>query len=138
MNIETIQSVYFVGAGGIGMSALIRYFLSLGKRVAGYDRTPSELTARLVEEGAVIHYEEDVNQIPEWCRDAATTLIVYTPAIPNEHAELNYFRTNGLRYINVLRYWVLLHVAARLFVWLVHMVRPQLVRWLHIYFSNRM
>jgi len=77
------------------MSALIRYFLSLGKRVAGYDRTPSELTARLVEEGAVIHYEEDVNQIPEWCRDAATTLIVYTPAIPNEHAELNYFRTNG-------------------------------------------
>lgn len=94
MNIETIQSVYFVGAGGIGMSALIRYFLSLGKRVAGYDRTPSELTARLVEEGAVIHYEEDVNQIPEWCRDAATTLIVYTPAIPNEHAELNYFRTN--------------------------------------------
>lgn len=95
MNIETIQSVYFVGAGGIGMSALIRYFLSLGKRVAGYDRTPSELTARLVEEGTVIHYEEDVNQIPEWCRDAATTLIVYTPAIPNEHAELNYFRTNG-------------------------------------------
>lgn len=95
MNIETIQSVYFVGAGGIGMSALIRYFLSLGKRVAGYDRTPSELTVRLVEEGAVIHYEEDVNQIPEWCRDAATTLIVYTPAIPNEHAELNYFRTNG-------------------------------------------
>ena len=95
MNIETIQSVYFVGAGGSGMSALIRYFLSLGKRVAGYDRTPSELTARLVEEGAVIHYEEDVNQIPEWCRDAATTLIVYTPAIPNEHAELNYFRTNG-------------------------------------------
>ena len=77
------------------MSALIRYFLSLGKRVAGYDRTPSELTARLVEEGTVIHYEEDVNQIPEWCRDAATTLIVYTPAIPNEHAELNYFRTNG-------------------------------------------
>lgn len=95
MNIETIQSVYFVGAGGIGMSSLIRYFLSLGKRVAGYDRTPSELTARLVEEGTVIHYEEDVNQIPEWCRDAATTLIVYTPAIPNEHAELNYFRTNG-------------------------------------------
>lgn len=95
MNIETIQSVYFVGAGGIGMSALIRYFLSLGKRVAGYDRTSSELTVRLVEEGAVIHYEEDVNQIPEWCRDAATTLIVYTPAIPNEHAELNYFRTNG-------------------------------------------
>lgn len=95
MNIETIQSVYFVGAGGIGMSALIRYFLSKGKRVAGYDRTPSELTARLIEEGAVIHYEEDVNLIPDWCKEPGTTLVVYTPAIPQKHAELNYFRTNG-------------------------------------------
>lgn len=95
MNIETIQSVYFVGAGGIGMSALIRYFLSKGKHVAGYDRTPSELTARLIEEGAAIHYEEDVNLIPKWCKEPATTLVVYTPAIPNEHAELSYFRTNG-------------------------------------------
>lgn len=95
MNIETIQSVYFVGAGGIGMSALIRYFLSKGKRVAGYDRTPSELTARLIEEGAAIHYEEDVNLIPDWCKEPGTTLVVYTPAIPQEHAELNYFRTNG-------------------------------------------
>ncbi|CCZ47537.1 MAG TPA: UDP-N-acetylmuramate--L-alanine ligase [Mediterranea massiliensis] len=95
MNIETIQSVYFVGAGGIGMSALIRYFLSKGKRVAGYDRTPSELTARLIAEGAAIHYEEDVNLIPDWCKDKATTLVVYTPAIPHEHAELNYFRTQG-------------------------------------------
>lgn len=95
MNIETIQSVYFVGAGGIGMSALIRYFLSKGKRVAGYDRTPSELTARLIEEGAAIHYEEDVNLIPDWCKEPGTTLVVYTPAIPQEHAELNYFRANG-------------------------------------------
>ena len=95
MNIETIQSVYFVGAGGIGMSALIRYFLSKGKRVAGYDRTPSELTARLIEEGAAIHYEEDVNLIPDWCKEPGTTLVVYTPAIPQEHVELNYFRTNG-------------------------------------------
>ena len=94
MNIETIQSVYFVGAGGIGMSALIRYFLSKGKRVAGYDRTPSELTARLIKEGADIHYEEDVNLIPDWCKDSASTLVVYTPAIPQEHVELNYFRTN--------------------------------------------
>lgn len=77
------------------MSALIRYFLSKGKRVAGYDRTPSELTARLIEEGAAIHYEEDVNLIPDWCKEPGTTLVVYTPAIPQEHAELNYFRTNG-------------------------------------------
>ena len=77
------------------MSALIRYFLSKGKRVAGYDRTPSELTARLIKEGADIHYVEDVNLIPDWCKDSASTLVVYTPAIPQEHVELNYFRTNG-------------------------------------------
>lgn len=95
MNIETIKSVYFVGAGGIGMSALIRYFLSKGKFVAGYDRTPSELTEHLITEGAQIHYEEDINRIPEDCKDKETTLIVYTPAIPQEHAELSYFREKG-------------------------------------------
>ncbi len=95
MNIENIQSVYFVGAGGIGMSALIRYFLSLGKVVAGYDRTPTPLTARLIEEGAQIHYEEDVALIPEACRDPKSTLVVYTPAIPANHAELAYFRAEG-------------------------------------------
>ena len=63
MNIETIKSVYFVGAGGIGMSALIRYFLSKGKFVAGYDRTPSELTGHLIAEGAQIHYEENTGLI---------------------------------------------------------------------------
>ncbi len=77
------------------MSALIRYFLSKGKRVAGYDRTPSELTVRLIKEGADIHYVEDVNLIPDWCKDSASTLVVYTPAIPQEHVELNYFRTNS-------------------------------------------
>ena len=95
MNIETIKSVYFVGAGGIGMSALIRFFLSRGKSVGGYDRTPTPLTQHLIEEGAQIHYEEDVNLIPACFRDAATTLIVYTPAIPSQHAELAYFRENG-------------------------------------------
>ena len=59
MNLDTVKSVYFVGAGGIGMSALVRYFLSLGKEVAGYDRTPSALTERLNSEGASIHYEDD-------------------------------------------------------------------------------
>lgn len=95
MNIETIKSVYFVGAGGIGMSALIRYFLSKGKFVAGYDRTPSELTEHLIAEGAQMHYNEEVNLIPETCKNKATTLIVYTPAIPQEHAEMVYFRKNG-------------------------------------------
>lgn len=95
MNIETIKSVYFVGAGGIGMSALIRYFLSKGKMVAGYDRTPSDLTEHLMTEGAQIHYQEDIRLIPEECKDKATTLVVYTPAVPQEHAELTYFRDNG-------------------------------------------
>ena len=78
MNIETIKSVYFVGAGGIGMSALIRYFLSKGKFVAGYDRTPSELTGHLIAEGAQIHYEENTGLIPENCKDKESTLVVYT------------------------------------------------------------
>ena len=68
MNIEDIQSVYFVGAGGIGMSALIRYFLARGKQVAGYDRTPSPLTKQLIAEGARLHYEENPNLIPDDCR----------------------------------------------------------------------
>ena len=95
MNIENIKSVYFVGAGGIGMSALIRYFLSKGKLVAGYDRTPSELTEHLIAEGAQIHYEENVSLIPEDCKDEETTLVVYTPAVPQDHTELVYFRNNG-------------------------------------------
>lgn len=95
MNIENIKSVYFVGAGGIGMSALVRYFLSLGKQVAGYDRTPSELTETLITEGAQIHYEENVDLIPDSCKDKETTLVVLTPAIPQDHAELTYFRKNG-------------------------------------------
>ena len=95
MNIETIKSVYFVGAGGIGMSALVRYFLSRGKFVAGYDRTPSELTECLIAEGAQIHYEEDADLIPEECKDKESTLVVLTPAVPQKHAELVYFRNNG-------------------------------------------
>ena len=65
MNVDTIRSVYFIGAGGIGMSALERYFLSKGKVVAGYDRTPSELTEQLMREGALLHFEENTDLIPE-------------------------------------------------------------------------
>ena len=95
MNIETIKSVYFVGAGGIGMSALVRYFLFKGKVVAGYDRTPTPLTETLISEGAQIHYEENVDLIPEACKDKESTLVIYTPAVPQEHEELVYFRNNG-------------------------------------------
>lgn len=77
------------------MSALERYFLSRGKVVAGYDRTPSELTSRLVEEGALIHFEENVELIPQSCKDPDTTMVVYTPAIPRTHKELLYFEERG-------------------------------------------
>lgn len=95
MNIESIKSVYFIGAGGIGMSALVRYFLNKGKVVAGYDRTPTPLTEKLITEGAAIHYEDNVNLIPESCKDIERTLVVLTPAIPNDHSELVYFRDHG-------------------------------------------
>lgn len=95
MEINQIKSVYFIGAGGIGMSALVRYFLSKGKNIAGYDRTPSELTEKLIEEGAKIHYSEDIKLIPEECLDKNSTLVVLTPAIPKEHAELNFFIDNN-------------------------------------------
>lgn len=95
MNVNTLKAVYFIGAGGIGMSALVRYFLSKGKKVAGYDRTPSELTQKLNEEGAAIHYEENTALIPDDFKRPETTLIIYTPAIPANHQELTYFRENG-------------------------------------------
>lgn len=95
MDITKITAVYFVGAGGIGMSALIRYFLSKGKRVAGYDRTPSALTEQLNREGAEIHYEDRVELIPDAFRRPEETLVVYTPAVPETHAELAFFRTRG-------------------------------------------
>ena len=95
MNIENIKSVYFIGAGGIGMSALVRYFLSLGKYVAGYDRTETELTKHLVAEGAHIHYNDGIESIPQECKDAAHTLVVLTPAIPADHTELAYFKEHN-------------------------------------------
>lgn len=92
---QDIKAVYFVGAGGIGMSAIARYFINRGLVVAGYDKTPSALTLQLEREGMLIHYEEDVEQIPLACRDKEHCLVIYTPAIPSEHAELQFFRNGG-------------------------------------------
>ena len=92
---HNIKSVYFIGAGGIGMSALVRYFLAKGYNVGGYDKTPTELTRRLIEEGAQIHYDDCPDQIPDCFRQKETTLVVYTPAIPSDHKELTYFRQQG-------------------------------------------
>ncbi len=95
MELKDIKAVYFIGAGGIGMSALARYFIHKGLVVAGYDKTPSTLTQQLEKEGMVIHYRENVDEIPHACRDNKSCLVVYTPAIPAEHQELQYFRNNG-------------------------------------------
>ena len=95
MELKDIKSVYFLGAGGIGMSALVRYFLSEGKFVAGYDRTPSKLTDSLIEEGAQLHFEEDEELIPAECKEPASTLVIFTPAIPAGHKEWKLFREGG-------------------------------------------
>ena len=95
MELKDIKAVYFIGAGGIGMSAIARYFIHKGMVVAGYDKTPSELTRRLEKEGMLIHYEESVDKIPHACKKPASTLVVYTPAIPADHKELTFFREGG-------------------------------------------
>lgn len=92
---NNINSVYFIGIGGIGMSNLARYFLSKGKMVGGYDRTETSLTKELVKEGANIHYIDSKDLIPITFTDKAHTLVVYTPAIPSDSVELNYFKQNG-------------------------------------------
>ena len=92
---SAIQRIYFLGAGGIGMSALARYFNTLGKTVAGYDKTPSALTDLLIKEGIELHFEDSTDHIPESFRSKEGTLIVLTPAIPDDHNELLYFRTMG-------------------------------------------
>lgn len=98
MNIDlnNYRFIYFIGAGGIGMSNLVRYFLSKGIRVAGYDKTATALTAELIKEGADIHFEDNLSRIPScFMEDSSATLVVYTPAVPSSHSELVYFQTNG-------------------------------------------
>ena len=95
MEIKDIKAVYFIGAGGIGMSAIARYFIHRGLVVAGYDKTPSALTLQLEREGMLIHYEENLDEIPHACKQPQTCLVIYTPAIPSDHQELQYFRQNG-------------------------------------------
>ena len=95
MEIKDIKAVYFIGAGGIGMSAIARYFIHRGLVVAAYDKTPSALTLQLEREGMLIHYEENIDEIPHACKQPQTCLVIYTPAIPSDHQELQYFRQNG-------------------------------------------
>lgn len=97
MELKNYRSIYFVGAGGIGMSAIARYFLKRGFVVAGYDKTPSDLTRQLETEGMLIHYEENIDEIPFVCRQSKSCLVIYTPAIPADHQELVYFQKNGFQ-----------------------------------------
>ncbi len=90
MNLNDLHRLYFIGIGGIGMSALARYFNGLGCEVHGYDKTETILTKKLVQEGIEIHYEDDLKYIPE-----AVDLVIYTPAVPEDHSELSYFKANG-------------------------------------------
>ena len=93
------QNIYFVGAGGIGMANLVRYYLRHGARVAGYDRTPSDLTRHLEAEGAILTFNASADEIPAEFRDPNTTLVVYTPAVPESNPILAYFRQNGFEVI---------------------------------------
>src|SRR4051812_38501594 len=90
VELNNINEVYFIGIGGIGMSALARYFLSKGKKVSGYDKAESDLTKELIEEGIPVHYHEDVNMIPK-----NAELVVYTPAVPKDHRELVFYQQNS-------------------------------------------
>ncbi|HEY4877053.1 MAG TPA: Mur ligase domain-containing protein, partial [Puia sp.] len=90
IDIKNIQKIYFIGIGGIGMSALARYFRSRGCTVSGYDKTETALTKELVKEGIEIHYTDDVALIP---KDAE--LVVYTPAVPKDHKELNFYQQHN-------------------------------------------
>ncbi len=92
--LTNINRIYFIGIGGIGMSALARYFNTQGVFVSGYDKTPTPLTDDLQKEGIQIHFEDDLNQI-----DKEATVIVYTPAIPADHGELNFFKDNGYQVV---------------------------------------
>jgi UDP-N-acetylmuramate--alanine ligase len=96
VNLKTLTHIYFVGIGGIGMSALARWFRHYGCTVAGYDRTPTSLTDALAAEGIAVHFDDAVSLIPAAFRAASDrVLVVYTPAIPAGHQELDYFRTHG-------------------------------------------
>lgn len=95
MDLNDIKAAYFIGIGGIGMSAIARYFLHKGIVVAGYDKTPSDLAKKLCVEGAKVHYEDNIELIPKECKDKNSCLIVYTPAVPKDHKELVFFQAGG-------------------------------------------
>ncbi|EGV43425.1 UDP-N-acetylmuramate--L-alanine ligase [Bizionia argentinensis JUB59] len=97
MNLDSIKNVYFIGIGGIGMSALARYFHANGKRVSGYDKTSSEITDALIDSGIPVHFEDSVRYLEDYVLNNTNTLVVYTPAVPKSHKELVHFMHSGHR-----------------------------------------
>ncbi|MDH7911555.1 UDP-N-acetylmuramate--L-alanine ligase [Winogradskyella sp. SYSU M77433] len=97
MNLKAVNNVFFIGIGGIGMSALARYFVANGKHVSGYDKVPTDITRALEELGITVHFEDDVKHVDSRFLNQDETLIVYTPAIPKSHTELNYFIDNNFK-----------------------------------------
>ena len=95
MNLKSIHNIFFIGIGGIGMSAIARYFVANGKNVAGYDKTPSGIISELESLGALVHFEDTIASIPISFLNKETTLIIYTPAIPKNHKQFNYFLSHG-------------------------------------------
>lgn len=94
---KRFENIYFIGIGGIGMSALAQYFLAAGYRIAGYDKVRSEICMRLEKLGIIVHYEDNMNLVPSYYKDAQSTLVIYTPAIPENHTELNWFIKNDFK-----------------------------------------
>jgi UDP-N-acetylmuramate--alanine ligase len=97
LRIKEIHNVYFIGIGGIGMSALARYFSKIGKHVAGYDKTITEITSNLEKNGIQIHFNDSVVSIPKKFQNKKNTLVVFTPAVPSNHLELNFFMDQGFQ-----------------------------------------
>ena len=97
MNLKNLNNIYFIGIGGIGMSALARYFLANGKQVAGYDKTQTEITNMLLDLGVSVHFEDAIGQVDKTFLNKEKTLVVYTPAVPKNHSELQYFKGNGFK-----------------------------------------
>lgn len=123
MDLAALKRIYFIGIGGIGMSAIARYFDQRGSDIAGYDKTETELTKKLVDEGMEIHYEDDVNLIPE-----NIDMVVYTPAIPKNHKELTFLREIGIPVLKRSEMLGVLVALKNVLLWLVLMGRPQRVR----------
>ena len=125
--LTTINTIYFIGVGGIGMSAIARYFLAKGAMVSGYDKTPTVLTNQLEKEGINIHYTDDITLAPQ-----QPDVIVYTPAIPKDHQELNYFIDNGFTVMKRSDICSGLPKMLLIFALLVPMVKRLLLLWWRI------